>query len=43
MLINGLGGVGDKDDMAMVDYDIMKSSHPILPYRKICLSVSPVN
>ena len=43
MLIIGLGGVGDTDDMAVADYDIMKSGHTRLPYRKICLFVNPIN
>lgn len=36
-------GVGDTDDVAMVDCDTMKSSHPLLPYGKIGLFVNPVN
>ena len=46
--INGIGelvngGGRDTDEIAMADYDVMKSSHPGLSCRMIYLVVNPIN
>lgn len=48
-IINRIGelvnetGVGDTDEIAMADYDAMKSSHPGLSYRMTYSVVNPIS